>query len=81
MYLLSSFTKNFNPDLHTYLYAKKAVCSVVTLILTFFFWGGEHPPDATEAFQLLPIRHLSLHHNGKDNLVTETGAVEQTPVM
>ena len=47
----------------------------------FFFWGGEHPPDATEAFQLLPRRHLSLHHNGKDSLATETGAVEQTPVM
>ena len=49
----------------------------------FFFLGGggEHPPDATEAFQLLPRRHLSLHHNGKDSLATKTGAVEQTPVM
>ena len=35
--------------------------------LNFFFGGGgEHPPDATEAFQLLPRPHLSLHHNGKD---------------
>ena len=47
----------------------------------FFFFLGEHPPDATEAFQLLPRRHLSLHHNGKDSLATETGVVEQTPVM
>ena len=46
-----------------------------------FFWGGEHPPDATETFQLFPRRHLSLHHNGKDSLATETGAVEQTPVI
>ena len=46
-----------------------------------FFWGGEHSPDATEAFQLLPRRHLSLHQNGKDSLATETGVVEQTPVM
>ena len=46
-----------------------------------FFFFGEHFPDATEAFQLSPKRHLSLHHNGKDSLATETGAVEQTPVM
>ena len=32
----------------------------------FFFGGGRTSPDATEAFQLLPRRHLSLHHNGKD---------------
>ena len=50
--------------------------------MDFFFGGrGEHPPDATEAFQLLLRRHLSLYHNGKDSLATETGAVEQTPVM
>ena len=48
---------------------------------SLFFFLGEHPPDATEAFQLLPRRHLSLHHNGKDSLPTETGAVEQTPVV
>ena len=47
----------------------------------FLGGGGEHPPGATEAFQLLPRRHLSLHHNGKDSLSTETGVVEQTPVM
>ena len=47
----------------------------------FFFFLGQKPPHATEAFQLLPRRHLSLHHNGKDRLATETGAVEQTPVM
>ena len=53
----------------------------MVLFFFFFCWGGEHPPDATEAFQLLPRRHLSLHHNGKDSLATETGAVEQTPEM
>ena len=52
-----------------------------TILILYFFFLGEHPPDATEAFQLLPRRHLSLHHNGKDCLATETGAVEQTPVM
>ena len=58
-------------------------CRIFTIFrvrLNFFFWG-EHPPDATEAFQLLPRRHLSLHHNGKDSLAIETGVVEQTPVM
>ena len=31
------------------------------------FFGGTFP-DVTEAFQLLPRRHLSLHHNGKGSL-------------
>ena len=35
--------------------------------ICFFFFWGEHSPDATEAFQLLPRRHRSLHHNGKDS--------------
>ena len=66
----------FSPFNHTVFKPDQLTCNLVG----FFLWG-EHPPDATEAFQLLPRRHLSLHHNGKDSLTTETGAVEQTPVM
>ena len=39
-------------------------------------WGRKHPPNITEAFQLLPSRHLTLHHNCKDSLANETDAVE-----
>ena len=38
-------------------------------VMSIFFLG-KHSPDATEAFQLLPRRHLSLHHNGKGSLAT-----------
>ena len=48
---------------------------------TLNFFEEEHLPDVTEAFQLLPRQHLSLHHNAKDDLVAETGAVELTPAM
>ena len=48
---------------------------------SLFLGGKENHPDVTEAFQLLLRRHLSLHHNGKDSLATEAGAVEQTPVI
>ena len=40
------------------------------------FWGEENNPHVTEAFQLLPRRHLFLHDNGKESLDTETGALE-----
>ena len=43
-----------------------------------FLGGGEY---FTKAFQLLPRRHLSLHHNGKGSLATETGAVNTSDVV
>ena len=42
----------------------------------YFFGVGEHSQEVTEVFRLLPRRHLSLHHNDKEGLATETGAVE-----
>ena len=42
--------------------------SVFAFFQKSFFWWGEHPPDVTEALQLLPRRHLTLHHNSKDSL-------------
>ena len=42
--------------------------------------GGEHPLDITEALAAFTEAISVLHHNGKDNLAAELGAVEQTPV-
>ena len=44
-------------------------------LLLFF---PKNIPHVTEALQLLLKWHPYLHHNKKDSLVIETGAVEQT---
>ena len=45
------------------------------------FFGEGIPQMSQKLLQLLPRWHLPLHHNDINNLVTETGAIEQTSVM
>ena len=53
----------------------------VRLVYEYRFFEEKHLPDVTEALQLLPRQHLSLHHNGLESLATETGSVDTSDVV